>query len=750
MRHRSGLVWFASAALLVALGAAGCRRSPQAQAELYMAGGIRRAAAGDYSRAMLEFRNAAKHAPRDARPYYRLALCYLELDDPAGTIVSLQRALQLNPDYLEAQLKTAELLVATRRPEALRMAVEKLNQILSRHPGEPAALQMRAQAELASGNLDDAEKTLSQLPGGGRQGDAGRLRALLLMARKDFAGAEALLKQEAQSRPDSVPAAIALGRLYRILGRAEDAGTQFRRVLRAHDTEPQALLELAAMRIEAGRRNEARPYFEKLGALPQPRYKLALVRFLAETGRHAEAMEKLEQLYRDFPRDRAVRTTLVRSYVAQGRGSEARQILDRALEASRSDADALVQRAGLHLKEGRLRQANDDLMNLLRNRPESAEGHYLLAQVYRERGLPALEKQELYEALRLEKALLPARIELAQLLLRGKAAREALELMNAAPEAQKNAVAAVVERNWVLLALGERGAAREGIDRALAGTETADLSLQDGLLKLAEGHPSAARARLEPALRRWPDDVRFLDALAATFRLENKEAQALELVRSYARAKPGSAVLQEYAGQYLASSGDVAGARAAFRTAVAAGGKWKPAATIELARLAAREGDSASARELLAGVLASDSGNAAARRMLAMVEQSAGNSSQALAQYQRLVEMDDHDPVVLNNFAWLLSEHARQLDLALKYAQRARELASESAPAIDDTLGRIYYQKGLYRTAIEHFENGLKKERTAQRTYHLAQAYLKSGQEGRAQRIYSTALKLDPSLPVLQ
>jgi tetratricopeptide (TPR) repeat protein len=748
--YRNRLVWTASLGLLLLLGAAGCRRSPQAQAALHMAAGAKRAEAGDYVRAILEFRNAAKQTPRDAQPYYRLALCYLELDDPAGTIVSLQRALQLKPDFVEAQLKMTELLVATRRPEALKLAVSKLDEILARHPNHPAALRMRAQAEIALGRLDDAERTLAALGDGGRRGDAGRLLAMILFGRKDFAGAERLLKEEAGREPDSPQAAIALGRLYRILARRADAETQFRKVLRTHDSDPQALLELASLSIEAGRPAEARGYFEKIGTLPQPRYKLAWVRYLAQSGETVAAMKQLEKLYREFPRDRTVRTSLVRSYIAQNRSADARGILNHALEANRLDVDALGQRAELHLRDGRLREAHEDLMNLLHNRPESGEAHFLLSQVYRERGLPALEKEELHEAVRLDRSLLPARIALAQILLRSKGARAALELLDASPEQQKNAMPAVVERNWALLALGERDAARESVERALRVAGNADLFLQDGLLKLAAGQPAAARARLEPALSRWPDDVRILDTIAATYRIEKHAPKALECVRAHAAAHPRSTAVQAYLGHVLASSGDAAGARAAFQSVVAAGGKWKLAATLELARLDAREGNTAGARDLLAGILGADADNSAARRMLAMVEQSAGRDDQAITHYQRLVAADDHDPVVLNNLAWLLSEHSHQPDLALKYAQRARELAPESAPAIDDTLGRIYYQKGLYRSAIEHLENGLKKEPNAQRAYHLALAYRKAGQEARAQRTYQTALKLNPSLPALE
>ncbi len=748
--YRSGLRWTASIVLILAWGAVGCKRSPEADAALHMSAGIQRAQSGDYARAILEFRNAARSTPKDPAPYYRVALCYLELDEAPGAILNLRKAVDLNPDFLEAQLKLADMLVATRRPEAVALAVERLNGTLARHPGHTGALELRAQAELALGKIDDADRTLAQLPGEGRHGNAGRLRALVEIGRKNNNAAEELLKEGYAREPNSADAALALGRFYRISGRRAEAEARFREALRIDGSNPQALMDLATLRIEDGRRAEARGLFEKLGQLPQPRYKLAWVRYLAESGDTAGAMKTLEGLFRQFPRDRAVRSTLVRSYLAQNRPADARRVLDRALEANHADADALGQRAELNLNEGRPRQAQEDLMNLLHSRPESGEAHFLLSRVYRERGLAELETQELREAVSASPELLPARIALAQVLLRSGEPRAALELMNAAPGRQKNTAPALVERNWSLLALGQRAEAREGIDRALASSDSADLALQDALLKLAEGQAEPAIARLDKALARWPEDIRILDVLVFAHRARKQEGQGIERVRAHAAAHPQAAAVHQYLGEVLAARGEAAGARAALEKARAAGGRWKALAGVQLARLDAQAGSRAAARDRLTDILAGDRDNRAARRLLAMVEQADGRASEAVKHYQKLLAFDDHDPIALNNLAWLLAEHEQQPDLALRYAQRARELSPTPMPAIDDTLGRIYYHKGLYRNAIEYFETALKKQSNAERTYHLALAYLKSGQKARAERTYETALRLNPSLPALQ
>jgi tetratricopeptide (TPR) repeat protein len=85
----------------------------------------------------------------------------------------------------------------------------------------------------------------------------------------------------------------------------------------------------------------------------------------------------------------------------------------------------------------------------------------------------------------------------------------------------------------------------------------------------------------------------------------------------------------------------------------------------------------------------------------------------------------------------------------LKYAQKAKELAPDN-PAVDDTLGWVYYQKGMYVLSVVRLEAATAKEGTAVRKYHLAMAYLKAGKADRGRETLDAALKMNPNLPEAQ
>jgi tetratricopeptide (TPR) repeat protein len=65
-----------------------------------------------------------------------------------------------------------------------------------------------------------------------------------------------------------------------------------------------------------------------------------------------------------------------------------------------------------------------------------------------------------------------------------------------------------------------------------------------------------------------------------------------------------------------------------------------------------------------------------------------------------------------------------------------------------DTLGWVYFQKGLYDSAIGEFRGSLAKAPDNPTVaYHLARAYAKKGETDKARTEAERALKLNPNFP---
>ena len=266
-------------------------------------------------------------------------------------------------------------------------------------------------------------------------------------------------------------------------------------------------------------------------------------------------------------------------------------------------------------------------------------------------------------------------------------------------------------------------------------------------LKLAEKDYAGSRTAAEGVLNQKPDDVRALNLLVQGYSAQNQMAAGLQKARDLASRQPGSASVQQYLGQLLYANGDRAGARKAFEAAEAA----KPdlvTGELALAELDTVEGKRAEARKRLSAVVASHPASVPGHLLFAQLEITEGKTAAAIDQFRKAVALDEKNAVALNGLAYLLAE-SKQPDEALKYAQKAKELAPNSA-AVDDTLGWTYFQKGLYSMAVTHLEGAIAREGTARRKYHLAMAYLKAGDPKKGRLTLDAALKMDPTLPEAQ
>ena len=85
--------------------------------------------------------------------------------------------------------------------------------------------------------------------------------------------------------------------------------------------------------------------------------------------------------------------------------------------------------------------------------------------------------------------------------------------------------------------------------------------------------------------------------------------------------------------------------------------------------------------------------------MVGMLHELQNNKEEAKRWYEKALVADASAPVAANNLAWLTAEQGGNLDVAMQLAQTAKARLPDS-PQVDDTLGWVYYKKGLHTLAI--------------------------------------------------
>ena len=722
---------------------AGCAGSPESRRERYLARGKQFLDKGDPARALLELKNAAGVSPNDAEIYYQTGVAYQKAQDLRSAVLSFQKALALDPKHAAAQLRLAEMMAAASDKSVLQEARTRLEKIVGDSPASVDALDVLAISEIKLGKPEDAvrtlERSMEQFPG--------ELNTSILLARtkwdlNDKKGAEDALKKACEQLPKSAAAHRLLGEFYFTENRLREAGAELRLALELNAKSGPAIEALARLQLVEGNREEAAKSYQRLAALPG--YQSAYGLFLFRNGKPEDGLREFERAAVENPDNRELRTYLIAAYRALKRPADIDRVLGAALKKNPKDVVALEQRAEISIGRGDYHAAETDLDTAAHFLPSAPEPHYLRAQMYRQRGEPHSYRQELSETLRLAPNVLAVRIELAFNMMSGNGA-SALDVLDAAPKSQKSTAPFLAARNWALYAKGDLAEMRKGIDAGLALVRSAEFLVQDGLWKLRAGNAGAAQTALEEALKIAPDDLLALQALNQTYVVRRNGSQGLAKAREYAARAPKSAPIQIYLGQLLLAGGDVKEARSSFLAAKSADPK-SPQPDLALTQVDYRERKYDEARVKLESILSANPGDSTALLWMGIVEQARGDRQAAIGYYRKAVASNPDESQACNNLAYLIAESGTGLDEALKYAQRAAELAPQS-PAFADTLGWILYRQGLYPSAVKYLEQASANRGDVRWMYHLAMAYAKAGDYSHSQATLVAALKVDSNVP---
>lgn len=112
--------------------------------------------------------------------------------------------------------------------------------------------------------------------------------------------------------------------------------------------------------------------------------------------------------------------------------------------------------------------------------------------------------------------------------------------------------------------------------------------------------------------------------------------------------------------------------------------------------------------------------------------------------FEKALELDPQNHLAMNDYAYALAEHDRDLQKALQLAQRAIAIKSDIG-AYRDTLGWVLYKLGRYEEALKQLRLAVQTApETAELRYHLAAVYAKLGRKDDALVELEKALALQP------
>jgi Flp pilus assembly protein TadD len=264
-----------------------------------------------------------------------------------------------------------------------------------------------------------------------------------------------------------------------------------------------------------------------------------------------------------------------------------------------------------------------------------------------------------------------------------------------------------------------------------------------GEFYLSTGQRETARKQFERALELDPSFVEALTSLMSMDLSSGKARAAWNRFRARLTKAPTDPDLLLIGAKFAATVRDLNASEQFLRRLVAVEPSSMEAYAM-LGQLFVSQGRLADALKEFQEVARRDPKSVAAHTMLGLLMHRLGHLEEAAGHYQKAVNVDQGAVTAANNLAWLYAEKGEKLDVALQLATSAKARAPSSAE-VSDTLGWVYFKKGMWPLAITAFEQSVEGEaRNPRYHYHLGLAFAKSGEDAKARRALQQALALQP------
>jgi len=270
-------------------------------------------------------------------------------------------------------------------------------------------------------------------------------------------------------------------------------------------------------------------------------------------------------------------------------------------------------------------------------------------------------------------------------------------------------------------------------------------------VSLAENKVDEAVGAYNNALNVDAGNFNSLRGLITIYAARNQAAQAHARVDQSIAAQPNNASLHFLKGQVFGFEKNAGGAETEFRRALEIDPNYL-AAYSALGAMFVNTNQQDRAIAEYTKIVERRPDNAAAYTLIGMLEMNRQNIDAAIDNYRKALAKDEHAVFAANNLAWLYAEYNKgNMDEAVRLAQSAVQ-TSPGVPSFSDTLGWVYYKKGLYGAAADQLKKAISMEEQAARRsndspsaayyYHLGMALSANGDKAGARKQIETALRL--------
>ena len=745
-----------SALLVLLCFVAACNRDPNVAKKKYVENGNRYYEKGKYKEALIMYRNALKRDMRFGEAYYRSALAELKLNRYAEAARDLQRAVELQPDNLEAHTRLTNLflnayLADRKKSKNLLSELNSLSDRLAKNfPNSYDDARVKGYLALFDGQapkalefFDKANKIKPYQP------DLVLVYMQTLAAVNKADEGEKLAYDMLKKDPSTLAVYDALFLQYMRTNRLPDAERILKSKVENNPKVADAYLQLAAHYYSLKRQPEMQAVLQKLSSNTTdfPQSQIMVGDFFLRTRDLNAAMTHYQEGIKRQPKEKhTYQKRIIEVLVKQNKKDEAQQLVTEILKEDPKDPEAVAIRASLSLLTGtreQLQSAINDLQSVVSRMPENPVLRYNLGKALLAKGTVQAARIQFEEAIKLRPDYLLPRISLAQIYLQNREFAKAVQMTQEVLVYDAMNVPARLLRSRALIGMGEVKQARTELQQTSSQfPDLPEARLQVAALDLQEKNFKAAEDSFRTLYGKFQDPRAFM-GLVETMVAQGNSAQALKMLRDELAKDPERVEYRVALANISVNAKDYPTAIAEYK-AVLDKSPRSSDVWLRLGETYRRSGDlnNATASFKKAQELAPN--NVVPHLQLALLYDTTGKKTDARPVYEQILRIQPDNAVALNNLAFMLADNDTDLDQALTMAQRAKQQRPNDAN-VSDTLGWIYIKKNLPDSAISIFRELVKNEpERAMYRYHFAMALYQKGDRESAKRECEAALKAKP------
>ncbi len=778
-RRQPKLIIVLSLLLAAMFAVSGCTNAEKAKAE-HLRKGEAFLAESRFQEASIEFRNAIQIDDKLAAAHWGLARAYEGMRRVQELVDELKKTVELDPNNLEARVKLGNLYLrgSQGRAEYIGEAERLAKEILQKDPNHIEGHILMGSVLFAQNDRDKAFAELNRAI----ELDPKRVESYLSLARfytvTDEQGkAEETFKRAISVNESSALARTEYGKFLMEANRMQDAETELRRAVELEPTNRNSHSVLAGFYFLNKQLDKAEAAYKVLADLDkdQPDSQAVLADFYASIRRFDDAVRIYQEILAKSPDYKQGRYRLGEIMLARGDNEGAKTQIEELLKRDQSDRQALLLRARMRMSSGQtaeLKAALEDLKEVLKQEPNSRVGLYFMAQANLTLGV--LDQARTYAA-DLERNYpdyLPAKLMQVQISLGSGDSkgtiRQATELLNrlskTAPDRENSAelltemrVKALIARGTAQAQLRNIRAAREDFvaARELAPQST-DLFVNLASISLAENKLDEAAGFYEQALAISATDFNALSGLINLYAVRNQLPMAHARLDQVLNSYPNNASLHYLKAQIYGLERNAEALERELRKTLELDSNYV-AAYSALGALFINTKQEQQAIAEYKKIVDLRPDNASAHTVIGMLYDSLKDYDSAAQHYRKALELDPNTVIAANNLAWLYGVQGKgNIDEAVRLAQGAVQRNPQVASFLD-TLGWIYYKKGLNAVAVEQLQKAVSIDETAASRnktspsptyrFHLGMALKAKGDAEGARRELGVALRLADKAP---